>query len=79
MDFPSKGELIANKYDQNADRIGEALGVESLRYLSVEKLLESVPHTDKKGQPISYCTACFTGEYPVPIDEEAMTQLENDD
>ncbi|HET9136393.1 MAG TPA: amidophosphoribosyltransferase [Candidatus Kapabacteria bacterium] len=79
MDFPSKGELIANRHEQNADQIGESLGVESLRYLSVEKLLESVPHTNKKGDPISYCTACFTGEYPVPIDEAAMTQVENDD
>jgi amidophosphoribosyltransferase len=79
MDFPSKGELIANEYQQNVDEIGEALGVESLKYLSIKKLLDSVPHTNKKGEPIGYCTACFTGNYPVPIDDTAMSQTQNDD
>jgi amidophosphoribosyltransferase len=75
MDFPSKGELIANHY-ASEEEIGAALGVDSLRYLSVGKLLQSVPHKNKAGQPIGYCTACFTGNYPVPFDEEAA---ENDD
>ena len=75
MDFPSKDELIANHYTSE-EEIGEALGVESLRYLSVGKLLESVPHTNKADQKIGYCTACFTGNYPVPFDDEAA---ENDD
>jgi amidophosphoribosyltransferase len=64
MDFPSCEELIA-KYFENEDKIGEAIGVDSLHYLSIEKLLESVP----KDEGISYCTACFTGDYPVPVDE----------
>ncbi len=79
MDFPSKAELIANSHHIDAEEIGTSLGVDSLKYLSVEKLLESVPHTNRKGDPISYCTACFTGNYPVPIDEDAMEQVENDD
>jgi amidophosphoribosyltransferase len=69
MDFPSKGELIANHHSNEA-AIGDALGVDSLKYLSVGKLLESVPHVNKAGKPIGYCTACFTGNYPVPFDPE---------
>lgn len=79
MDFPSKDELIANHYGCDEKKIGDALGVDSLGYLSIEKLLESVPHTNKAGKPIGYCLACFTGNYPVPIDEEAIKQLQNDD
>jgi amidophosphoribosyltransferase len=79
MDFPSKGELIANDFHNDAVAIGNSLGVESLAYLSVEKLLESVPHMNTKGEKISYCTACFTGNYPIPIDEIAMSQEANDD
>ena len=75
MDFPSKSELIANHH-ANEEEIGNTLGVDSLKYLSVKKLLESVPHRDKAGNPIGYCTACFTGNYPVPFDDEAQ---ENDD
>ncbi|MBS1537030.1 MAG: amidophosphoribosyltransferase [Bacteroidetes bacterium] len=63
MDFPSREELIANSYaDEKA--IGDAIGVDSLHYLSVEKLMESVPQEEG----IGYCNACFTGNYPVQID-----------
>ncbi len=75
MDFPSRAELIANHHSDEAE-IGKAIGVDSLRYLSVKKLLESVPHKNKSGNAIGYCTACFTGNYPVPFDDEAQ---ENDD
>ncbi len=64
MDFPSKEELIANHYD-NEEQIGDALGVDSMHYLSVEKLMESVPQEDG----IGYCTACFTGDYPIEIEK----------
>ncbi len=67
MDFPSKEELIANQHNLNVEEIREALGVDSLHYLSVEGLLDAVPHDDGEG----YCTACFTGNYPVEIDSEA--------
>ncbi len=63
MDFPSKEELIANYYD-NEEEIGKAIGVKSMHYLTKEKLLETVP--DDEG--IGYCTACFDGNYPIPID-----------
>ena len=79
MDFPSKAELIANSFHCDAKEIGDSLGVESLSYLSIGKLLDSVPHTNTKGEKIGYCTACFTGNYPVPIDEDAMNQEQNDD
>lgn len=79
MDFPSKGELIANDHNSNTDEIAKTLGVDTLRYLTVENLLSGVPHKNKNGNTIDYCTACFTGKYPVPIDEVAMRQENNDD
>lgn len=66
MDFPSADELIANQHHGIIDEIREDLGVDSLGYLSTEKLLESVPYTNEK---TGYCTACFTGDYPIPIEE----------
>jgi len=67
MDFPSKEELIANTYHLDIEAIRGSLDVDSLYYLSIEGLLDSVPHDDGEG----YCTACFTGNYPVEIDSEA--------
>lgn len=66
MDFPSNEELIANHH-ANQEAIGKELGVDSLHYLSVQGLMDSVPQEEG----IGYCTACFTGCYPVQIEVEA--------
>ncbi len=66
MDFPSTEELIANKFDSDTDVIAREIGVDSVRYLSSEGLVDAVKEANKSGH--SYCTACFTGEYPVPVD-----------
>ena len=73
MDFPSREELIANYYE-NEKEIGKAIGVDSLHYLTIDKLLESVPQQEG----IGYCTACFDGNYPVEI-EENHTKLATED
>lgn len=67
MDFPNPDELIANTCDGDVEKIRQELGVDSLGYLSLEKLLESVPN--EHGE--SYCTACFSGQYPIPVEAEA--------
>lgn len=58
MDFPTKDELIANR--MSVEEICKYIGADSLRYLSMEGLLNSVPHEHG-----GYCTACFSGEYPI--------------
>ncbi len=67
MDFPSKTELIAN--NNSLEEIREYIQADSLAYLSLEGLLASVSH-----EAGGYCTACFTGDYPVPV-EEAYNKL----
>lgn len=61
MDFPTKEELIAN--EKSIEEIKEHIGVDSLGYISLEGLLNSVPEGGK-----GYCHACFSGKYPIPID-----------
>ncbi|MBI2793912.1 MAG: amidophosphoribosyltransferase [Ignavibacteria bacterium] len=73
MDFPSKEELIANHHDSE-ESIGRELGVDTLRYLSVQGMMDSVPHEPGVG----YCTSCFTGEYPVEIDIYADKEVTED-
>lgn len=64
MDFPSKEELIANRYEGDIKKIEEYLGVDSLRYLSIDEMLEAV-YDDV---PDDFCTACFSGKYPTNVD-----------
>ena len=48
------------------------LGVDSLAYLDVDRLVSATGSPAK-----SFCTACFTGEYPVPVpDHDTKHALE---
>jgi amidophosphoribosyltransferase len=64
MDFPTQAELIANQCNGDIEEIGRDLGVDSIGYLTTEELLSAAPCENGE----HYCTACFTGEYPIAID-----------
>lgn len=74
MDFPSRDELLANQFD-GVDAIQEWLGVDSLAYLSAGGLMEAVQSANKSD--LGYCTACFTENYPVPV-EMGISKEENE-
>lgn len=57
IDTPSREELIAA--NNNLEEIRASLGVDSLGYLSLDGMLESVPTG-----PDGFCHACFSGDYP---------------
>ena len=59
IDMPTREELIRNQYD--VPGISRFLGVDSLGYLSLEGMLDCVK------QPADFCTACFSGDYPVAV------------
>ena len=63
IDFSTKGELIAAQ--KSVNEIRDYIGLDSLRYLSVEKLVKA---TDIPRENL--CLACFDGNYPVPVDED---------
>ncbi|HEU4630831.1 MAG TPA: amidophosphoribosyltransferase [Gemmatimonadaceae bacterium] len=59
IDTPSREELIAANL--SVSEIAEAIGVDSLAYLSLDGMLAAVP-----GGPGGFCHACFSGDYPTP-------------
>jgi len=61
IDFPTPEELLAN--NRNMKEIKEFLGVDSIGYMSLDGLLAcaSLPGDH-------YCTACWSGKYPIPVD-----------
>jgi len=60
IDFPSKQELIAAKH--SIEEIRKFLDIDTLYYLSLEGMLSAVEDLSDK-----VCTACFTGDYPIPV------------
>lgn len=58
IDFPTKKELVASKHD--IAWIRDFIGADSLEYLSLDGMLRSMPLPKE-----NFCTACFTGKYPI--------------
>ena len=58
IDFPDRKELLAN--NKSIDDIRKYLECDSIGYLSMEGMLKAV-----KLPKSEYCTACWSGEYPV--------------
>ena len=68
IDTPKREELIASS--QSVEEITQFIGADSLGYLSHNGLMTSV--NDVKSQ---YCSACFTGNYPISIPLRGRDQL----
>jgi amidophosphoribosyltransferase len=65
IDTPTRKELIAANH--SVEEIRALMGADSLGYLSLEGLRRTAAASVKRG----ICDACFSLDYPVPIDENA--------
>lgn len=63
---PTTKELIASKL--STEKVRAYLGVNSLSYLSEAAMLRST-----KMNPTDFCTACFTGKYPIALEKGVQT------
>jgi amidophosphoribosyltransferase len=66
IDMPTKRELIAN--NKSLDQVRSYLGVNTLGYLSEAGMLRS---TKMNGS--DFCTACFTGKYPIYLEKNLQS------
>lgn len=57
-DVPSNEQLIAHSH--TTEQIREMIGADSLGYMEIDKLRDMVGD-------LSYCDACFTGNYPMEV------------
>jgi amidophosphoribosyltransferase len=75
IDMPTRAELVAS--DLLTDEVAGYLGADSLGYLSLEALTRTAAPVGVG--PKGLCTACFTGDYPIPIEPQVQgkAQLEN--
>jgi amidophosphoribosyltransferase len=65
IDTPTRRELIASK--NPIEKIRQYLGVNSLSYLSESGMLSAT-----KMKTTDFCTACFTGKFPIPIEKDLI-------
>jgi len=63
VDMATRGELIAAQ--KAIPEIRDFIGADSLGYLSIEGLIKAVALPRE-----NFCLACFTGDYPIPVQLE---------
>ena len=64
IDMSTRSELVAS--DLSVEQVRAFVGADSLGYLSLQGMIAAT------GSPAeAFCRACFDGEYPVPVPEEA--------
>ena len=64
IDFATRAELIANGLD--TQEICRSLGADSLGYISLDGMIEATTQNSSE-----LCTACFSGDYRIPIPPQA--------
>jgi amidophosphoribosyltransferase len=61
IDFPDPEKLLANQCSM--EQIREYLGADSIGYLDLDGMIRATRQVQE-----SFCLACFTGAYPIPVD-----------
>eukprot|EP01117_Protostelium_nocturnum_P003858 TRINITY_DN15122_c0_g1_i1.p1 TRINITY_DN15122_c0_g1~~TRINITY_DN15122_c0_g1_i1.p1 ORF type:complete len:518 (+),score=179.21 TRINITY_DN15122_c0_g1_i1:73-1626(+) len=67
IDFATTDQLVA--HNKTVEEICTAIGANSLAYLTHKGLNDTVRSGLASHQKGGYCGACFTGEYPLQVDE----------
>lgn len=68
IDMPTDRELIAS--DKTVEAIRRIIGADSLKYLSIENLMEAIGLGENE-----LCMGCLTGKYPVEISRYEQVPL----
>ncbi|MBO4989371.1 MAG: amidophosphoribosyltransferase [Clostridia bacterium] len=69
IDMQTYNQLIGAY--RNEEQIAKVIGADSIRYLSIEDLVETC-----KCSNLDFCLGCFNGQYPYPSEETDKYKLE---
>lgn len=67
-DIPERSQLLA--HGRTVEEMRQIIGVDSLGFLSLE-----AAHKIARDCKLGLCDACFSGEYPIPVPEQAEKNM----
>lgn len=70
IDTPTSAELLASNH--TIDEMAKFIGVDSLSFISEDGLYRAMGEEGRNAKTPQYCDACFTGDYPVALTDQAM-------
>lgn len=65
IDTPERGKLLAAKHD--VEEMARIIGADSLAFISLDGLYRALGRPGRDAANPSYCDACFTGDYAIPL------------
>lgn len=72
IDMQTRSEFIAK--NKSIEDIEKEIGADKLIYQSYDGLIKGVAG----GKNIKFCTACFDGKYPTPVNDEILKTIEKE-
>lgn len=69
VDTPEKSQLMAANH--TIEEMAKIIGVDSLAFLSMDGLYRAVGEAKRNNELPQYCDACFSGEYPISLTDNA--------
>jgi amidophosphoribosyltransferase len=69
IDTPERGELLAARL--SVEEMGDQIGVDSLAFISIDGLYRALGKSQRDPARPHYCDACFTGDYPISLPDQA--------
>ena len=73
IDTPTRSELVAASH--TIEEIGRYVTCDSIAYLSHAGMMSAIAAPEKNETGAGYCSACFTGKYPVALGTSELVQL----
>src|SRR6185312_2325105 len=69
IDTPERGKLLAARHD--VDEMAKLIGADSLAFVTIDGLYRALGKDGRDPNKPYYCDACFTGDYPIPLPDQA--------
>ena len=70
VDTPENDKLLAHK--NSVAEMAKIIGVDSLAFISIDGLYRAMGEAKRDPQIPQFCDACFTGEYPIRLTDQAL-------
>lgn len=69
IDTPERSKLLAATH--SVEEMAKLIGVDSLSYISLDGLYRALGKAGRDPAQPYYCDACFTGDYPISLPDQA--------
>ncbi|MBV9248745.1 MAG: amidophosphoribosyltransferase [Acetobacteraceae bacterium] len=69
IDTPERGKLLASR--NSVEEMAALIGADSLAFISIDGLYRALGNEGRDPNRPHYCDACFTGDYPIPLPDQA--------